>query len=230
MKKYLIAIIALVTLNCNAQNKTSLSPTEFDAGIKNESSQLLDVRTTEEYNSGHINNALWADWNNETEFLRRTNFLDKQKPLYVYCLSGGRSAAAAKSFRSKGFVNVYELKGGINAWKNDNKQVVGKSLKPQMTEATFDDIIIKNKIVLVDFGAEWCPPCRQMKPIIIDLQSENKNKFTLLNVDAGNDEILVKKYKATSLPVFIIYKNGIETWRKNGIVSKEELITHLEIK
>ena len=77
--------------------------------------------------------------------------------------------------------------------------------------------------MLFDFGASWCPPCKQMEPILQKVEKDLVGKFTLLKVDGGKDEELVKLNNVTALPVFIIYKDGKEVWRKDGVASEEEL-------
>jgi thioredoxin len=221
---FLLFVCSLTIISCTAQNnKTVLTADEFEKAITTDSVQILDVRTKGEFNSGYINNALQADWNDSKEFERRIAFVDKNKPVYVYCLAGGRSAAAAEKLRKQGFKNVLELKGGINAWKAGNKALVGKSTEKQMTVEAYNNTIAGSKVVLVDFGASWCPPCKQMEPILQKVEKDLAGKFTLLKVDGGKDEDLVKLHNVTALPVFIIYKDGKEVWRKDGVVSEEEL-------
>ena len=225
---FLTTFISLLIFSCNAQTKTSLSADEFEKAIANKDSvQVLDVRTSGEYNSGHIANALLADWNDAQEFNRRIGFVDKNKPVYVYCLAGGRSAAAATQMRKAGYENVYELKGGTNAWKAADKQLQGRSTAKQMSLESFNNTITGSKTVLVDFGAEWCPPCKKMEPVIKSLQQNNTGKFTLLKVDGGNDQDVMQQYKVTALPVFIIFKDGKEIWRKDGVATEKEIAENL---
>lgn len=224
----LTAFISLLIFSCNAQTKTALTADEFEKAIAaKDSVQVLDVRTPGEYNSGHIANALQADWNDPQEFSRRVAFVDKNKPVYVYCLAGGRSAAAAAEMRKMGYEKVYELKGGTNAWKAANKPLIGKTTAKQMSVEAFQQTIAGSKTVLVDFGAEWCPPCKKMEPVIKSLQQNNAGKFTLINVDGGNDQDILQKYQVTALPVFIIFKDGKEVWRKDGVATEKEIAEHL---
>lgn len=215
--------IAFGVQSAGAQNNTSLAADEFEKAIQKDSVQLLDVRTAGEYKDGHIKNSLLADWKDEAEFSRRIGFIDKQKPVYVYCLGGGRSAAAAVKMRAMGYQHVYELQGGINAWKAGNKNVEGRSNEKQMSLPEFNTAINTGKFVLVDFGAEWCPPCKKMEPVLKSLQTNNPNKFTLVKVDGGRDEEILKKYDVTALPVFILFKNGLQVWRKDGIAEEKEI-------
>ncbi|MFN8252592.1 MAG: DUF953 domain-containing protein [Ferruginibacter sp.] len=217
----------LFLFSCTAQTKTSLSADEFDNAISKDSVQLLDVRTPAEYASGHIKNTLWANWNDPSEFDRRIGFIDKNKPVYVYCLAGGRSAAAATKMRNLGFENVYELKGGINAWKAAGKKLEGVVAGKQMSMEAFNGALTSSKVVLVDFGAEWCPPCKKMEPVIQSLQKNNPGKFALVKVDGGNDEAILQAYKVTALPVFIIFKDGKQVWRKDGTADEKEIAAQL---
>ena len=81
--------------------------------------------------------------------------------------------------------------------------------------------------VLVDFGASWCPPCKRMEPVLDELVREKGSQFRLFKVDGGKDTDVMKAQQVDALPVFIIYKNGKEVWRHQGIVSKEELLKNL---
>ncbi|MBL0359106.1 MAG: thioredoxin fold domain-containing protein [Chitinophagaceae bacterium] len=216
--------LAFILFSCNAQVKNNLTVGEFETGISNKDSiQLLDVRTPAEYESGHIKGALLADWNNKEEFKRRIRFVDKNKPVYVYCLAGGRSAAAAKQMRAAGYEKVYELSGGINAWKGENKSLEGKSDEKQMSIEEFNQAINSGTAVLVDFGAQWCPPCRKMEPILKSLETNNAGKFKLVKVDGGKDQDILKAYNVTALPVFIVFKNGKQVWRKDGVAEEKEI-------
>jgi thioredoxin len=223
---FLLSIILFATgvISCKAQNKNVLTADEFEKGITTKDSiQLLDVRTPGEFFGGHIKNALQADWNDEKEFERRLAFIDKTKPVYVYCLAGGRSAAAATKMRKLGYSNVYELKGGTNAWRAANKPLEGNTNEKQMTVDELNTSVNASKIVLVDFGASWCPPCKQMEPVLKNLTDNNKGKFTLVKVDGGRDQDIMQAYKVTALPVFIVFKDGKQVWRKEGIATEKEI-------
>ena len=218
------ALQAFILVSCTAQQKgNELDPNSFEKGITAENIQLLDVRTAGEYKSGYIKKSLQADWNDKNQFIERVQYIDKNRPVYVYCLSGARSAAAADWLRKQGYQEVYSLKGGMNSWKANNKPVEGAIVSTQMTEERYQSLINSAATVLVDFGAEWCPPCKKMEPILTELQNEYGTNYKLVKVDGGVDIDIMKANKVEALPVFIIYKNGKEVWRTQGIVSKEEL-------
>ena len=217
-------LFSAIIISCTAQTKTNLTADEFEKEITTkENIQILDVRTPGEFFSGHIKNALQADWNDKKEFERRIAFVDKAKPVYVYCLAGGRSAAAAEKLRKMGYSNVYELAGGTNAWRAADKPLEGNSNEKQMSLEEFNATIAGSKTVLVDFGASWCPPCKMMEPVLKSLTDNNKGKFTLVKVDGGRDQDILKQYKVTALPVFIVFKDGKQVWRKDGIATEKEI-------
>lgn len=217
-------LFSILLFSCTAQNKTGLTADEFEKEITTkENIQILDVRTPGEFFSGHIKKALQADWTDKKEFDRRLSYMDKKRPVYIYCLAGGRSKAAANKMRKMGFSPVIELIGGTNAWRAANKPLEGESNEKQMTINELNATIKGSKTVLIDFGANWCPPCIQMEPVIKSIKEKNKGKFTFLNVDGGRDQDILKEYKVSALPVFIIFKDGIQVWRKDGITTEKEL-------
>lgn len=93
-----------------------LSPAEFAKKIKESSQvQLLDVRTPQEFASGHIESAKNINYY-DLNFRSQVGSLDKNKPLYVYCQSGIRSAKAVSILKSMGFKQIYDMEGGFGAW------------------------------------------------------------------------------------------------------------------
>lgn len=227
-KVFLPLLMTILLFACQSQAQVkNLAADDFEKGIAAKEVQVLDVRTAGEYNSGHIKNSFLADWRQQEEFKNRAQHLDKTRPVYVYCLSGGRSSAAAAWLQQQGFSTVYNLEGGITAWKRNEKPVEGKTEVAQLTMSEYLNQIPANQTVLVDFGAAWCPPCKKMEPVIKDLIATNGKQFTFLPIDGGQQEALSTALKVDAFPTFIIYKNGKEVWRQQGIVSKEELLKQL---
>lgn len=205
-----------------------LSPTQFQQQITTGQSQLLDVRTASDFKQGHLSNALQADWTNAAEFAERVKYLDKNKPLLVYCASGGRSGQAAAWLVKQGFVKVDNLTGGMIAWKQASLPFVTEEVTRQMSAEEYAKLIRSAGVVLVDFGAEWCPPCKKMEPVLASLQKELAGKYTLVKVDGGRDTEMMKANGVNALPVFIVYKNGKETYRIQGVVEKNILKAQLQ--
>ncbi len=227
MKRVLPILLAFATCLIACQNeaqvKAVMPASEYSQAIARPGVQLLDVRTAEEYASGHIKNALQADWRDQAQFKDRTQYLDKSRPVYVYCLSGGRSAAAADYLRQNGYNNVVNLEGGITAWRNANLPLEGKSNVPQMSEQDYAKLTSASKMVLVDFGATWCPPCKKMEPIVAEFRKKQAGKVTVQAVDGGAQTDIMKSKTVEALPTFILYVSGKEVWRKQGVLTLDEM-------
>ena len=94
-----------------------LSQNEWEAMRRSKDETIiLDVRTLEEYNQGHIPNAQLIDIQNAPNFLQELELLNPSKTYLVYCRSGARSSQACILMKNKGIENCFNLLGGINQW------------------------------------------------------------------------------------------------------------------
>ena len=216
----LSAAIFFLACNSNAQN---VDANTFEQKINAGGVQVLDVRTAGEYSGSHLKNVMLADWTDKAQFAERTKYLDKNKTLLVYCAAGGRSGQAAEWLKEQGFKEVVNLQGGITAWNAAGKPVVREGGAVELSTTAFNATISSNNLVLVDVGAAWCPPCKKMEPVLEALAKELQGKYTLLKVDGGNDATVMKEIGAAVLPTYMVYKNGKLSWKKEGIVSLQEL-------
>jgi len=85
--------------------------------------QLLDVRTSKEFAVSHLKNAQNICITSD-DFKEKVATLDKEKPIYVYCKAGGRSANAATILKQMGFTKVYDLQGGIMNWETQGLDLI----------------------------------------------------------------------------------------------------------
>jgi len=87
----------------------------------------------------------------------------------------------------------------------------------------------KNKVVLVDFWAAWCGPCRMMAPVLNDLAGELKGNSYVGKVNVEQYQSLAQKFKVRGIPTMVLFKNGTEVKRFVGVKSKEFLIKQFQI-
>ena len=124
---WMVGAIVIVLVSCAQTTKEvqEVSPKEvYEAVYKSNSDlQLVDVRTPEEYGVSHLRDAQNICVT-EADFESKVANLDRDKPIYVYCKSGGRSARAAKILHEMGFKEIYDLQGGITAWKSQGLKTV----------------------------------------------------------------------------------------------------------
>lgn len=89
-------------------------------------------------------------------------------------------------------------------------------------------VLQEKKPVLVDFWAEWCGPCRQMGPMIKKLAVDYDGKAVVAKLDVDQNPELSARYNITSIPAFLIFKDGQEVRRIVGMTSKQSLVAALE--
>jgi thioredoxin len=228
--KILLLIISVLLISCNDKKSNSfesIAPKEFAEKIKTtEKPQILDVRTPDEFESEHIDNAKNVNWNSD-DFASKARSYDKSKPVYVYCLSGGRSKKAATKLTELGFTTVYELEGGIMNW---NEEGFGKPATPEvgMSMNDFNDLLNTDKKVLVDFYAEWCGPCKQMEPYILKMQKEMTDKIVVIRIDVDKNKTLATQIKVDQLPTLVLYENKAVQWKNTGLISEKDLKKQLQ--
>ena len=106
---FFIAFFLCVScMNTNSQIIKNIEALKFKEKISELEGLVIDVRTPEEFSSGHINEATNIDFY-ANDFDQKLNIIRKDIPIYIYCRSGGRSAAAAKKMEKLGFKKVYNL-------------------------------------------------------------------------------------------------------------------------
>lgn len=217
MKYLLLQVLIISALTVQGQNLTTDA---FEQQLKQSpKAQLLDVRTPGEFGGGHLPGAQNIDYRNPA-FSQHVAQLDKTKPVYVYCLSGGRSAEAAKLMREQGFTQVYELQGGYLKWTTKMKPVEGvpaNTTAKTITPAELQQTIANNRLVLVDFYAPWCAPCQKMMPLVEQLQTQYAGKLTIVKVDADASKALMQQQQIDEIPTLLLLKDGKIAQRMIGL-------------
>lgn len=207
----------------NNKSESSLPAIEFSKKLgQTKDVQLVDVRTPGEFRNGHLKNAMNIDWSAD-DFNEKSKALDKSKPVFVYCMSGPRSMAAAAKLKEMGFKNVYEMQGGMMKWRNASLPEVKVSHSAGMSLAQYNEMLKSSTPVLVDFYAEWCAPCKKMEPYLKKMAAEMPEKVKIIRIKADENTELCKELNVSALPVLKLYKNDIVVWDNLGFVTEEEV-------
>lgn len=93
---------------------------------------------------------------------------------------------------------------------------------------SFNEQIQSSKPVLVDFYAEWCGPCKMMKPVLLNVAERMGDDVKIISVDVDQEQDLASRYHIQAVPTLIIFKNGKQLWRQSGIISAKALIQLLK--
>ena len=89
----------------------------------------------------------------------------------------------------------------------------------------FDSEVLNSSTpVLVDFNANWCGPCRMLKPILEDISSD-RSSFKIASVNVDDEEELAFRYNVSSIPCLVIFKDGKEVKRSVGLKSKDDILS-----
>ena len=99
----------------------------------------------------------------------------------------------------------------------------------QITDSSFEEAVLKSdKPVLVDFGAEWCGPCRTLGPIIEELATEYEGRVVVGKVDVDNNQEFSAKYGVRNIPTVLMFKDGEVVGRQVGVASKKTYTDSLD--
>lgn len=219
MKKISLIVVLALTLACNQADQTAITANEFKTEIEKGGVQVVDLRSESVYKKNHIPGALSVS-GNTAEVIAKETYADM--PLYLYNENGEGIDELVSNLRKGGFKKVYGLKEGISAWNKQGFKVEELKIFENDT-IPFTKAILGSKLVMVDFNAEWCRPCKMLDPIVKKLRETRAKDAIVYSIDTDKNPDLAQQYKAESIPLLVFLKNGQEIGRSVGLISESKL-------
>ena len=93
---------------------------------------------------------------------------------------------------------------------------------------TFKDVISGDQLVLVDFFATWCQPCKMMPPILELVKEVLGDRMRIIKVDVDKYGVTASQYGIQSVPTLMLFKHGEVLWRTSGVMQKSELLATID--
>ncbi|MGB5419946.1 thioredoxin [Algibacter sp.] len=89
---------------------------------------------------------------------------------------------------------------------------------------SFNTILQSETLVLIDFFADWCGPCKMLAPILKDVKKELEDDIKIIKIDVDKNQPLAAKYQVRGVPTMMLFKNGKQVWRQSGVLQKNDII------
>jgi len=96
-------------------------------------------------------------------------------------------------------------------------------METENKKETFSELIHGNTPVLVDFSAEWCGPCKMMKPVLEELHQRMGDKIRIIKIDIDRSPEVSSLYNVQAVPTLILFQNGNTLWRQPGVIQANQL-------
>ena len=93
---------------------------------------------------------------------------------------------------------------------------------------TFNDVINSDSLVLVDFYATWCQPCKMMHPVLEQVKGELGDRIRIIKIDVDKQSATANQYRIQSVPTMMLFRRGEVLWRTSGAVQRAELLATID--
>ncbi|MFD2909273.1 thioredoxin [Flavobacterium ardleyense] len=94
--------------------------------------------------------------------------------------------------------------------------------------AKFNEIIQSNQLVLIDFFADWCGPCKMMSPVLQEVKGILKDDLKIIKINVDQHQDLATEFMVRGVPTLLLFKSGKMLWRQSGVLSVKDLVSTVQ--
>ncbi|RIV46898.1 thioredoxin [Flagellimonas pelagia] len=91
-------------------------------------------------------------------------------------------------------------------------------------KGNFSALINSDQLVLIDFSAEWCGPCKMLAPILKQVKDELGDSLKIVKIDVDKNQALANTFQVRGVPTIMFFKNGKQLWRQSGVLQKADIV------
>lgn len=91
-------------------------------------------------------------------------------------------------------------------------------------KGSFAELINTDQLVLIDFSAEWCGPCKMLAPILKQVKDELGDSLKIVKIDVDKNQSLANTFQVRGVPTMMFFKNGKQLWRQSGVLQKNDIV------
>lgn len=234
-KNFLI-LLAFVLAGClgNSSDKVqSVAVDDLEMAMRPYANlQIVDLRSPEAYLEAHLPGAVNIDKDSPT-FEKELAGLNPQKPVYFYCANGLSSAEVVKNLSKKSYVKIYDVTGGFAAWAGAGKKLsrVDRVSRPEpVTRAEYDAFVKKADFILLQFSPSSVDPAilKKLDAMVDGIVKRKTGEMLFRKYNYRDQVSLARDLKVNNLPTLILYRQGTEVWRYEGMPEKSEIESAIE--
>ena len=95
-------------------------------------------------------------------------------------------------------------------------------------KGNFNQLINGDKLVLIDFHAEWCGPCKMLAPVIKEVSKAMDGKIRIVKIDVDKNQAIAQRFQIRGVPTLALFKNGKVVWKESGVRTKQQIINVID--
>lgn len=218
----------LVSISCVfGQEIKGLDSNTFQKALKHDATaQLVDLRSEEAFNEGHIKGAIRINYEERDFETVALKALDKNQGIYLYCFTGKESQNATVFLKDLGFKEVHYLDGGFSKWTSSSKPYVSsrQSTKPiaPFTVENLNELLSLNSNVLLFLYSKTCPSCEIMETVL-RRNTGGHTEIKFVKMDIERDLEISEHFNAIETPTMLYFQNGRQVWRYSGEIEEDRI-------